>query len=57
MARIKLGSKIEMAVLALTLAVQLTKLIREHLHKPAPEPVKPVAPANRAEPAPIKIKE
>lgn len=57
MARIKLGSKIEMAVLALTLAAQLTKLIREHLRKPAPEPVKPVAPANRAEPAPIKIKE
>ncbi|MCD8173892.1 MAG: hypothetical protein LUD76_10660 [Alistipes sp.] len=57
MARIKLGSKIEIAVLALTLAVQLTKLIREHRRKPAEAREKPSAPVHRDEPAPIRIKE
>ncbi|MCD8101880.1 MAG: hypothetical protein LUE26_04825 [Alistipes sp.] len=56
MARIKLGSKIEIVVLALTLAVQLTKLIREHRRKAAEAREKPSEPVRRDEPAPIRIK-
>lgn len=33
MARISLGGKIELAILALTLAVQVVKLVREHRMK------------------------